>query len=198
MTVTTEPAGGRGARERILRAATRLFYQQGINATGIEALAAAAHVSKRTLYQHFSSKDQLIAEYLLGLHGSGLAAPGSLLAPSDGTARDRLLAVFNLLAGDGPPRGCPFLKASAEFADPEHPARMVSAASKRDLISALITLAREAGASDPQELGHQLALLFDGAQAQSVALDSREPARHARELAESLVDRALAPPPARH
>ena len=56
--------GGRGARTRIMQAATVLFYDRGINVTGVSELAAAAQVSKRTLYQHFESKDAVIESYL--------------------------------------------------------------------------------------------------------------------------------------
>ncbi len=56
--------GGRGARERILRAAERLFYERGIHATGVAALMTAAHVSPRTFYVHFPSKTALVEEYL--------------------------------------------------------------------------------------------------------------------------------------
>src|SRR6202165_6308620 len=55
---------GRGARERILGAAQQLFRDQGINRTGMDQLCAAAQVSKRTAYQHFTGKDELVAEYL--------------------------------------------------------------------------------------------------------------------------------------
>jgi AcrR family transcriptional regulator len=184
--------GGRGARDRILQAARELFYHQGINATGIEQLAGAAHVSKRTLYQHFPSKDDLVAAYVRGFHEQGRTAPASLLLESGQPPRERLLAVFDLLVGQGAPPGCPFLKASAEIADPQHPARLIAATSKRDLIAALSTLARAAGAADPDTLARRLALLFDGAQAQGVALNSREPGREARALAAELVDRATA------
>ena len=56
--------GGRGARQRILNAAAELFYREGINATGVERLAAESSVSKRTLYQHFPSKTAVVEEYL--------------------------------------------------------------------------------------------------------------------------------------
>src|SRR5436305_91164 len=56
--------GGRGARMRILKAASELFYCEGINATGVGRIASNASVSKRTLYQHFPSKTALVEEYL--------------------------------------------------------------------------------------------------------------------------------------
>ena len=67
--------GGRGARERILRAAADLFYADGINSTGMERLTEAAHVSKRTFYQHFPSKAALVEAYLDAFGADGTAAP---------------------------------------------------------------------------------------------------------------------------
>ncbi|MEV4431023.1 helix-turn-helix domain-containing protein [Streptomyces sp. NPDC053792] len=61
---TPQHRGGRGARERILRAAAELFYEDGIHATGVAALAERAQVSSRTFYQHFPTKNALAAEYL--------------------------------------------------------------------------------------------------------------------------------------
>jgi AcrR family transcriptional regulator len=63
-TSQTHRPGGRGARERIERAAAELFYRNGIHATGVELVARQANVSKRTLYQHFASKNDLVDNYL--------------------------------------------------------------------------------------------------------------------------------------
>src|SRR5215208_1151110 len=60
----TDGRGGRGARQRIRKTATDLFYREGINATGVDRLASEASVSKRTLYQHFPSKAAVVEEYL--------------------------------------------------------------------------------------------------------------------------------------
>lgn len=191
MTTTTSRLGGRGAKERILRVATELFYRQGINSTGIEQLASAAHVSKRTLYQHFASKDDLITAYVRGLSQQRSKGPVRTLDRTETPARERLLAIFDVTGSERPPTGCPFLKTAAEIADPRHPARVVTRQAKQDFIAALVRLAREAGADDPDALGHQIALLFDGAQSQGVATDSREPFEYARSLARTLVDRAI-------
>ncbi len=58
--MSTRPPSGRGARERIERAAARLFYRNGIHATGVELIAQEANVSKRTLYQHFARNNDLV------------------------------------------------------------------------------------------------------------------------------------------
>src|ERR1700761_3141957 len=83
--------GGRGARQRILDTATELFYRDGINATGVERLAAESLVSKRTLYQHFPSKTAVVEEYLRSIEDR---VPSPAANSGDQTPRERLLAVF--------------------------------------------------------------------------------------------------------
>jgi AcrR family transcriptional regulator len=160
---------GRGARERLLVAAAQLFREQGIKNTGMDQLCAVAHVSKRAAYQHFGSKDELIAEYLRRLDPDTMA---DIFERTDLTPRERLLAVFDKpseLAEDVTPL-CPFIGAAVEIADPEHPARVRVREYKTSVASRLTQTAREAGAADPELLGEQLALLFDGASARSRAL----------------------------
>src|ERR1700741_5680655 len=90
----TKSRGGRGARQRILDAAAELFYRDGINATGVERLAAGSSVSKRTLYQHFPSKTAVVEEYLRSIEQA--VADSVLPGADDGdqTPRERLLAVL--------------------------------------------------------------------------------------------------------
>jgi AcrR family transcriptional regulator len=180
--------GGRGARERILRAATRLFYEQGINATGIAELTEAAHVSKRTLYQHFPSKDALIEAYLQRFDDEHLLAREQVLRRTDLPARDRLLALFDDTGEPETFRGCPYLNAAAEITDTDHPARRVAGEHKQEFRALLRDTAREAGAADPEALADQLAVLFDGALARSVLLNDHAPLRHARTAAENLIE----------
>ena len=177
----------RGARRRILDAANVLFYRDGINPTGVDKLAEEANVSKRTLYHHFASKDDVVVAYLERMGTEELTGIGRLLGRSDLAPRDTLLAIFDL---DATERGCPFLLATAEFADAEHPARAVSCASKRAVVEELTRLAGEIGARDPSALGYQLAALYDGANVLAVALGSDEPLRHARPAAAALIDLA--------
>jgi AcrR family transcriptional regulator len=180
-----ETQGGRGARERILRAASELFYNQGINATGVEQLAEVAHVSKRTLYQHFGSKDDVVVAYLDAITYADLGPSMAMLDRTDLSPRERLLGIFT---PDAELRGCPYLNASAELADTEHPARLISQQRKQLFIDRLIAVAGEAGARDRDELGHQLALLSDGARSQSAALNSSEPFGYARAAASAMIE----------
>ena len=173
---------GRGARERILGASQQLFRDQGINCTGMDQLCAVAGVSKRTLYQHFAGKDELIAEYLRRFDPDILP---EVFDRTDLTPRERLLAVFDIHAPL-----CPFIAAAVEIQDPDHPARVLASDYKRAFAARLTETAREAGAHDPERLGEQLALLLDGASARSRVLDA-DTFASAAAIAVVLVDNAI-------
>ncbi len=173
---------GRGARERIVSAAQQLFREQGINSTGIDQLCAVAEVSKRTLYQHFTGKDELIAECLRRFDPDVLP---DVFDRTDLTPRQRLLAAFDVHAPL-----CPYLAAAVEIPDPNHPARIHARDYKKAFAARLAETAREAGATNPEQLGEQLALLLDGASARSRVLDTQTLATAAA-IAAVLVDDAL-------
>jgi AcrR family transcriptional regulator len=181
--------GGRGARQRILDAAAELFYRDGINATGVERLAAESSVSKRTLYQHFPSKTAVVEEYLRSIEDR-VANP---VDNAEQTPRQRLLAVF-----EGPPvrggplRGCPFHNAAVEAAGAMPGVQEIVRASKRSFIDGLIELAKQSGAADPQLLGNELGVLYEGAAALATSLDDSSPWAHASAAAEALIDQAVA------
>ncbi len=173
---------GRGARERILSASQQLFRDQGINRTGMDQLCAVAEVSKRTLYQHFPGKDDLIAEYLRRFDPDILP---EVFDRTDLTPRERLLAVFGIQAPL-----CPFIGAAVEIQAPGHPARLLARDYKRAFAARLTDTAREAGATDPERLGEQLALLLDGASARSRVLNT-DTFSSAAAIAVVLVDNAI-------
>src|ERR1700759_3790479 len=153
--------GGRGARQRILDAAAELFYREGINATGVERLAAKSSVSKRTLYQHFPSKTAVIEEYLRSIEQNVADSALSRADAGDETPRARLLAVFEApMARGGPLRGCPFHNAAVEAAGGMPGVQEIVRANKRAFIGTLTELAKQAGAADPQLLGNELGVLY--------------------------------------
>jgi AcrR family transcriptional regulator len=173
---------GRGARERILSASQQLFRDQGINSTGMDQLCAVAQVSKRTLYQHFAGKDELIAEYLRRFDPDVLP---EVFDRSDLAPRERLLAVFDIHSPL-----CPFIGAAVEIQDPGHPARVLARDYKKAFAARLTEAAGEAGAVDPERLGEQLALLLDGASARGRVLDA-DTFSTAADIAVVLVDNAI-------
>lgn len=175
---------GRGARERILCASRELFRDNGINNTGLDQLCAVAHVSKRTFYQHFAGKDELIAEHLRRFDPDVLP---EVFENTDLTPRERLLAVFDIHSPL-----CPFIAAAVEIPDPAHPARIRARDYKKDFAARLADTAREAGATDPEQLGEQLALLLDGASARNRVLNI-ETFATAAAIATALIDNAIPP-----
>jgi AcrR family transcriptional regulator len=163
-------------RERLLTVAAELFYRHGIRAVGVEAIAEAAGTNKMTLYRHFPSKDELVAEYLRQAAGEAdrcwhayeRAHPGDPLAQ----IRAWLAEMADHLANPGE-RGCALANAAVELPDKAHPARRVIEDYKVALRNRLIDLCRRAGLSDPEMLADELHLLLEGARvtAQSVGAD---------------------------
>jgi AcrR family transcriptional regulator len=177
---------GRGARERILSASQQLFRDQGINSTGMDQLTTVAGVSKRTLYQHFAGKDELITECLRRFDPEILP---EVFERTDLTPRERLLAIFDIHSPL-----CPFIGAAVELPDPQHPARLYARDYKVGFAARLTDAARDAGAPDPEQLGEQLALLLDGASARSRVLNVDTFATAAA-IAVVLINNALSPHP---
>jgi AcrR family transcriptional regulator len=189
-TVTPPVRGrGRGARERILKAAGTLFYRDGIHATGMQRLTQEAKVSKRTFYQHFPGKNDVVQEYLRVIDEAGGTTRERAIDTASGTPRQRLLTIF-----DGTPagrvRGCPFHNAAVEAAGAMPGVEEIVRDHKLQFIERLIHAAAQAGATDPYRLGHQLAVLFEGALALATALNDTSPLLHARSAAETLIDAA--------
>jgi AcrR family transcriptional regulator len=177
------------ARERTLAAAGSLFYREGIHATGVERIADRAGVSKRTMYQHFDSKTQLVEEYLRRIHETGGMPNEKALDAPGASPRNRLLAIF-----DSPPsdrfRGCPFHNAAVEAADHMPGVHDLVHQHKLQFIARLTNVAGQAGARDPYQLGHQLAVLFEGATSLATSLNDTAALLHARSAAEVLIDAA--------
>ena len=147
------------AREKLVDTAERLFYADGISATGVDAVVREAGVSKPTLYAHFGSKQELVAAVLQARHERRAAALESAAADGGLAAVFALLGVWHGRAGA---RGCGFLNAAAELPDPACAPRAVIAAEKVWLEALLERLARAAGHADPATAASQLLLLVDG------------------------------------
>ncbi|AZG43812.1 TetR/AcrR family transcriptional regulator [Gordonia insulae] len=179
---------GRGPRERILAAATELFYVEGINATGVDLIAEHADVSKRTLYKYFPSKSALVEQYLSSVRG---VAVDPRDVPAAGP-RERLMLLFAIPEpGEGRMRGCPFHNASVEAAGIMPDVTELVHLQKRAFAAAIIDLCREYGAADPELLGHQIALLYEGAAALSTSLNDPQPWVYARTTVETLLDQTM-------
>lgn len=153
-------------RERILAAASDLFYRHGIRAVGVETIAEAAKTNKMTLYRHFPSKDELVAEYLRRLADKAKSNwdrreadhPGDPL----GQVRAWLHDMASRVAGDDQ-RGCALANAAVELPEKDHPARRVIEGFKTAQRERLIQLCAAAAMEEPELLADELFLMLEGA-----------------------------------
>ncbi|KUL40182.1 TetR/AcrR family transcriptional regulator [Streptomyces regalis] len=155
-------------RERLLEAAATLTYRDGV-IIGVDTLCKAAGVSKRSLYQLFESKDELLAA---SLEERSAAFVATLLPAADDSRspHERILHVFDQLeeqAGAPDFQGCRYLAAQIELKDQNHPASRVAHRVKANLTAFFRAEAEQGGASDPDLLARQLILVFDGASARA-------------------------------
>ena len=168
--------------DRILQAADRLFYRKGIRAVGVDAVAAEAGISKRSLYDTFPSKDALVAAYLR----QRMLPP---LESGDPPAQ-QVLALFDQLQArfaKGDFRGCAFVNAVTELAEDCASARAIAIQYKDDRRRHIASLLAAGGVADPDTLAGQIALLIEGAIATMLVRNDPAVAMQARDAAAILM-----------
>ena len=173
---TLTPAG-----EKLLAAASTLFYRRGIRAVGVDLIAETAGTTKKTLYDRFGSKDALVALYL-----ERRAAHWQEFLREHMAGRP-LVDVFDVLAlwlADQD-RGCAFVNAYAEIGGTDHPAEPVIRAEKETMRAYLVDLVRAAGL--PDDVGVELHLLYEGASVMATAGGVPEAPALAKGAAERLL-----------
>jgi AcrR family transcriptional regulator len=179
------------ARERLLAAADELFYENGINTVGIDRIIERAGVAKASLYDCFGSKDELIRNYLEARNAAREARVNEWISRYD-TPQKKILGIFELLgevSSQPGYKGCAFMRARAD----DSASDKVKAASDRSrafMLGQFTSLAREAGAAKPEQLGQQLQLLYDGASVAAHLDRNRNAASLAREVATQLLSTA--------
>jgi AcrR family transcriptional regulator len=153
-------------RDRIIAAANKLFYAEGIRGVSVDAVAEAAGLTKRTLYYHFESKDDLIAAYLAARDQPNLELFKRWFTDAKGGLPIKVQAIFNNLARSARHpkwKGCGFLRTSAELANmPGHPAMKIGAAHKKKFEAWMQAIFEEEKLSNPPLLARQITLLLDG------------------------------------
>ncbi len=164
-------------RDRILRTASALFYNEGAHAVGVDLVVERAGVAKTSLYRHFRTKDDLIAAFLHREDEAFWAKWDSVAQhhPSDAQAElDAHMQWIGERIGRKNYRGCPQLNMAAEFSDADHPARVVAASHKEELRRRLKGIAQRLRVRRPDELAAQLLLLVNGAFVSSQAVSADE------------------------
>ena len=183
------------ARQRILDAASEMFYRDGIRAVGIDAIIARSGVAKMSLYRNFPSKDALVTAWLEDRNAFFWRRWNNAEASRNGDPRGQLEAILDMVAATASHpkwRGCPFLNTATEFPEPDHPARAVILAHKRAVRDRLRALADIAGTGDPNLLAQQLQLLIDGAYAIGQSLGPSGPAKTVASAGRALIADAIA------
>lgn len=185
---------GISTKDRIVAAANRLFYREGIRAVSVDAVAAAAGLTKRSLYYHFKSKDELVADYLTFRGPPNLKRYAEWFHRSEGDLADRIATIFEYLALEaGRPqwKGCGFLRTAAELVDqPGHPAVKIGANHKKQVEAWLATILSTAGCPDAEDLARQISLLIDGAFSQVMLYRDPDYLRVAGKAARTLIREA--------
>ena len=182
-------------RERILAAASDLFYRLGIRAVGVEAIAEAAGTNKMTLYRHFTSKDELVAEYLRALAREAATFWDGLARAHPGNPRAQLtgwLSAMEAHALDTHQRGCALANAAIELPEKDHPARKVIEHFKIEQRERLIALCGATGIAEPELLADELFLLLEGARVSAQSLGPTGPASRLVRMGEALIASHLA------
>lgn len=181
-------------KTRIINAANKLFYSAGIKAVSVDAIAEQAGITKKTLYYHYKSKDDLIEAYLTSRDQPNLALFAAWFEAVDGDLTDKVAAIFENLAraAEHPKwQGCGFLRTTAELANmPGHPAIKVGQAHKKKFEAWLSERFTDAGIQNTDSLARHVALLLDGAFSTMLLHRDAEYARAAGIAARVLVNAA--------
>jgi len=179
-------------RDQVFQTASRLFYQNGYRAIGVDTIAAESGIGKMTLYRHYPSKDDLIAAYLEDSNEQFWNNFEEITKDAP-TAREKLLAFFQGLqeyVTTPACYGCPFLNIATEYPETDYPGHQVAIEHKQSVRMRFHQLAEETGAKKPDILADQLFLLMDGAYMASRMFGAKNPAAHVAEAARVLIDSA--------
>lgn len=181
---------GASARQRILDAASDLFYRSGIRAVGVDSIIRQAGVAKATFYNHFPSKDDLILAWLRQPDVRWLNWAREETERRAAAPREQLLVFFDVLGelfSRKGFRGCPYLNTAAEIPERRHPAREEVLGFQRELEGYLRQLAEAAGFPDAEHLASELVLVVIGAWATALVTGSATPATSGRHAVEHLL-----------
>jgi AcrR family transcriptional regulator len=177
-------------RQRILEAADELFRRHGIRAVGVEAIAEAADTNKMTLYRHFASKDELIAEWARGLVAQKEAAWDEIVAQHPGDPSAQLVFWSRRTAkqlAQMQERGSAILNALAELPELDHPARRVIDEHRQREHERIVALCREAGFPEPELAADQFYFLLEGAKTCVGCMGLRRAGEHLMRLVDAMV-----------
>jgi AcrR family transcriptional regulator len=179
-------------RERIVKAAAELFYNEGIRGVGMEAIAAKARTNKMAIYRHFASKDALVTDWLGRVTAEYAAVFDDLQAKYPSDPRAQLLGWVHFIVDNlykVSHRGCPFVNSIAELPDRNHPARLLVEQHKARQAQRVARLCEQAGIAQPEMAAAELTFLLEGGQITAQNMGIPRADEVLLSLALSIVDR---------
>jgi AcrR family transcriptional regulator len=166
MNLTSGESADMGTAAKVLSAASRLFYANGVRAVGIDWIVSESGVAKTSLYRHFRTKDDLVAAFLKREDQEFWHQWDMVVSPAPANAKTELMSLLDWIgkrvSRDGY-RGCPQINVAAEFADQAHAARILRRQHKAEMFKRLRDIAARIGVERPEDTAVQLGLLIDGA-----------------------------------
>ena len=184
----------RSKRDQLIQTAVKLFAKNGIHATGVDAIVEHSGVTKKTLYAHFRTKEELVLAVLR--HYDALARNEFMRkVESAGTKpRARLLGIFDVAEQwfqESNFYGCLFINTIGEYSGKNTPVRQICKEYKKLVKGYIHSLCEQAGAHNPQELAEELALLLEGATVTAQVSQNPKTAKIAKRAARALIDNAI-------
>ncbi len=182
-------------REQLIKTAVELFAKNGIHATGIDTIVEHSGVTKKTLYAHFGSKEELVLAALRQYDGLFRQSFMQQVERKARTPKARLLAIFDV--SDAWFRqnnfyGCMFINAVGEHSEPDTSLRSVCSEFKRLMGEFIQDLCVQAGVKNPKSLAEEIALLLEGAIVTAQVSCKPDAAKIAKRMAKTLIDKAIA------
>ncbi|MDT7043623.1 TetR/AcrR family transcriptional regulator [Candidatus Nitronereus thalassa] len=180
-------------RDQLVQTAVKLFAEHGFHATGVDAIAEKSGVTKRTLYAHFRSKEDLVLAALRHYDGVFRNDFIQKVEESANTPRGRLLAVFDVAEEwfqQNNFYGCMFINAVGEYSERDSAIRQVCSEFKSLVKGYIRELCAKAGAKDPLRLAEELALLFEGAIVTAQVSQNPKAAEIAKRASRALIQKA--------
>ncbi len=186
---------GSSKREQLIKTAGKLFGRKGFHATGIDTIVEHSGVTKRTLYAHFRSKEELV---LAALHQYDGFFRNEFMRRVEGTAktpRARLLAVFDVAEHwflQNNFFGCMFINAIGEYSENDTSIRQVCQEYKRLMKGYIRELCDQAGAPDAERLEEEISMLLEGATVTAQVSQNPKAAQIAKRAAKTIIDKTIA------
>ena len=183
-------------RDKILKTAEELIYQNGIHAMGMDLLVKTSGVARKSIYRHFANKED-VASAALTERDERWMQWFRKESDKGKTPQERILNMFTVLKSwfesDGF-RGCAFINTAGEVGDPEDPVRQIAKMHKQKLLDYTLELAEQLSVEHPEDLARQLMILLEGAITMSYVMGDGSAADNAQDIAKLMLERASSGP----